>query len=533
MKKLITIKDKWFFATMMVACIIYCFSLRWQLLDNSPPRWDESGYLLQATVYCQKLMNHGGWSFIYEVFNYDRGRGMLLTLLVQPFFVLLGPSLDVAMAAVDIFWFLLAWSIHGLTKYIPGRSYDSRSGFFAFVLFALNPMTIYLSNLYLVEFVLVAFVTSSHYALIRYHGSGCKKWIWLLGLFVGLGMLTKVTFVVFVIPVIMYGVWGARNNITQILKDYVLAIVIVLIVAGPYYLYNFKHIIASTAFLSSAQLANLYNFGPVFNINTILAYWKGIFYNPSMIIAIVLSIAYFVNLFITESKALPYMSRIGIYSCLLWIIVPFVICTFGTIKDPRYVFPALVPFIIFSAKVISDLLENKFGIVGVFLSLLIPVNLYLATNKLISPKMSNALKMNYSDMPDERDWKVKNIVLKLDRILNERGVKKKIIMLGGNRYYHLNLLRYYSIIDNIDMSYEIIPYFSNFNIKTAEDSLTVIKSIDHGGILYKTGPYYPEFSSKHCGKIIDSLMTNPNYEHVDLGIMQPDGSEFYLFVNTI
>lgn len=176
-------QNAWQTASIALAVLFFVLSLRWGYIDQCPPRWDEAMYLVQATVFHQELITHGMLSFLHQVFNYDRGHGILIPLVVQPFFLLFGPSLKVAVAVLNIFWFVLAWALYGVTRDIAGRDIGNRAGFFAFALFSLYPLTTELSNYYLVEFPLVALVCAMQYSILRFYNTHNRKWLFVGGEF--------------------------------------------------------------------------------------------------------------------------------------------------------------------------------------------------------------------------------------------------------------------------------------------------------------------------------------------------------------
>jgi hypothetical protein len=217
----------------------------------------------------------------------------------------------------------------------------------------------------------------------------------------------------------------------------------------------------------------------------------------------------------------------------VWFTIPFIIASFATIKEIRYIYPSLVPLFILSGIVISWVLRFHIGLPLVILLYLLPIGQFLVANGVLSqssiPSIARINKY-IVDAPDPRDWKVRDVVTAIGRILEAHGLEKNIFLIGGNRYYHQHLLLYYGIIDNQRFNYYELPFFNTNPINSAEDAFNFIIKTPHSAILYKTGTNYPECFTKFDSEILSKLKSDTNYETVDIGIEQPDGSRFFLLI---
>ncbi len=519
----------WFVIICILALFQFFISIRWSMIDKSPIRWDESGYMLQATITYKTLVQKGVFAFIHQLFNYDRGRADLVILLVQPFFSLLGIRTFSAMVCLNICWFVIAFSLYGIGKEIINDSIGKMIGVLAFLFFGFYQFTVSLAHSFLVEFFLVTVVILHYYFLLIFYRTKLIKYSYFIGITIGLGLMIKVTFIAFTLPCLFlfYGIFKHYASKRIFIKKVVPIIIVPLILAGPYYLYNLKYIIKSTLFLSSSNLADLYGFGEVFNIKTILDYWKGIFIEPTLLpitfIAIIIFILSVKNLFNSTSR-----HKFCVAVMFTWFIVPVALSTFGTIKDPRYLYPALIPLFLAASVGFSQLIR-KSKIVGVTLILLIcivPVYQFSFSNGLITKIGLNIDNyITFQPAPDKREWKIEESVQKINQNLDE---KKEVVLLGGNQNYHLNLFRLNGVKQDININYSTIPYYNNS--LTYDEAIKYIKDLKPSGILYKTGENWPEFQNKYSKEIIEELSSDSNYEKIDLNITQPDGSQLYMFV---
>ncbi len=516
-----------FICICIIALLQFIISLRWIILDKSPIQWDQSGYMLQATITYKTLVQKGIFNFIYQLFNYDRGRVDLVILLVQPFFKIFGIQTYSAMISLNICWFITGFAIYGLGKEIINNSIGKLIGVIAFLFFGLYQFTTMLTHNFLVEFYLVTVVTVFYYFIMIFYRTKSIKYSYFIGISIGLGLMIKVTFVAFLLPLmfLIYNIFKSSDTKRIFVKKVAPIIIFPIILSGPFYFYNLKYIIQTTQFLSSVNLANLYGFGEVFNIKTILDYLKNIFIEPTLfpitIIAIIITL-------ISVKKLFSKKYRFYFIMLFSWFIIPVMLSTFGAIKDSRYLYPALVPLFLAAGVGISVLVRKDkiIGIIAIILICILPLYQFSVSNGLINKlgiKIDNYI--TFEPAPDRNDWKISETVKILNQVLNE---KKEVVFLGGNKNYHLNLFRFYGVMQDININYSTIPYY-NENL-TFDEAMKYIKDLNPSGILYKTGENWPEFSNKYSKEIIEQLSTDSNYVKIDLNITQPDGSKFYMFV---
>lgn len=535
--------SKWSWATLFIATAFFGLSVRWSYIDNSPPAWDQGLYLYQAyTLYLSALQN-GIIEFVTSIFNIDRGRVPFMLMLVQPAFYFFGPSLDAGVISLNLTWFILAWSIPGIVRELSAPDCDNKAGLFAFFLFGLYPLSIMLSHNFLVEFLLTGFVCASIYSLLLVHRTGRVRWALITGIFIGLGLLTKVTFSVFVIPaliIIFYNDYQHKSA-RSLFCQYGSIIFILILIAGPYYLLNFHQIISLIKWLSSNDLSRLYGFGDAFDIQVILTYWSTLFANPAILIVFIvmlilillLSISHnkigATNIFDLDGKALSILGA--------WFVIPFVIATLGAIKDSRYVYPGLIPIFIMFGLVAARISKSRSGFALVITIFGIALPGYLHSNGYIKIQNFNVFfsklgldtNLATDNPPDRRDWQTDKLVQQMGQILKANEIEKKVVFLGGSRYYHLKLLDYEGLKSKLHLNYVVLPYYSSPDM-SVDESLEFIKQVTPSGIVFKSGENWPLFSTKLDLKIIERLKRQSEYTLLDLNIEQPDGSKFYIFV---
>ena len=534
----------WKMATLFTALIFFGLSVRWSYIDNSPPAWDQGLYLYQATILHESFMQNGFIDMMVSVFNIDRGRVPLLPLLVQPTFYFFGPTLDAAVVTLNLAaWPLLAWSMPGITRFVTPSSPGNKAAFFSFLLFGLYPLTMVLSHNYLTDLLLAAFVCASIYSLFLLHESQKTRWSMFAGLFIGLGLLTKVTFAAFVLPAFCILILRDIRTypVRVAFKLYFPAALLCVVVAGPYYFLNLKYIFQSTAHLSSANLSKLYGFGGAFDPQAILEYWKAIFANPAIVIAVVCVVVGLLfrwnRPFVKSTVSLVAVNRKPVAGIMaIWFCLPFLLATFGEIKDPRYIFPGLLPIFILAGSAMAWNSVSRMGSALMISAYIIALPGYLHSNSLISPGVARQfvsyLKMDImlvADLPpDSRDWQANKLVREIGHKLDAYPASRTVLFLGGNRYYHLSLLNYEGLIGGPNLKYVTLPYYSDPSMNL-DGALKFITESSVDGILHKSGQHWPPFSSRLDSAIISRLKDDPNYVLTDLKVEQPDGSRFVIF----
>ena len=498
-------------------------------------------YLYQATILSQRLMSDGLYEFFVSVFNIDKGRVPLLLIVVQPAFVLFGPSLDAAVITLNLFWFVLLWAVSGISRNFPGVESGEKAAFFAFSLFAFYPLTVLLAHNYLVELMLVACVTASIYSLLMLYESGRLRWSISAGVWIGAGLLTKVTFPAFVFPafLILVLLHARRASIRSAARVFCPAVMLPLIIAGPYYVYNLKDIFHLTALLSSHGLSQLYGFRSAFDPVAIFEYLWVVFTNPVMLVAFLCIGLSWAAAFFNKKRVdgIVHASKVRkgpwLVVLALWFFIPLVLATIGEIKEPRYAYAALIPIFVLAGIGAARRQISFFGALLMLCFYVVALPAYLRVNDFLDADRFDAFRISSGlttdSLIDERDWRVGPLVKEISESLPATDRVNSVLFLGGNRYYHMRLFDYYGLMGGLSLRYFALPYYARPDM-TVDEALSFIDKEAPDGIISKSGQNWPEFSSRLDASIIRALDGNPRYRRINLSTTQPDGSVFSLFV---
>src|SRR5262249_15634008 len=128
---------------------------------------------------------------------------------------------------------------------------------------------------YMVEYPLTALLAVSILLLIQSKGLKCRSTALWFGVACAMGMLLKVTFTVFILPVFIY-IW---IRLQRPLRFPVLAALPCLVLAMPWYASHLRPTIAFALKSGFGPMAAVYGTGPIFSLGTIMTYASRIVVN--------------------------------------------------------------------------------------------------------------------------------------------------------------------------------------------------------------------------------------------------------------
>ena len=238
----------------------------WHVIDETPPRWDESHYLVGALNEYRAAQVGGPVGLFGAYMTTLTGGANQLPLLALPGFFLFGPSAKAGIAIFFLLWPIAIFGMFDLTRHATRSllGFDEvtslRAGFLAALLFAISPQTQYLSNYFLTEFPLITCIIVVHAAALRYMLDGRLRWGPIIGIALAAGFLAKTTFSAFLIApaglIVVRWLRGASPR--EIINFITGAALPPLIIVAPFYITNFDTIIATVRFLTSAETASVF-----------------------------------------------------------------------------------------------------------------------------------------------------------------------------------------------------------------------------------------------------------------------------------
>jgi len=230
----------WIVLVVVPIILIMLAAFRWSLDHPYGFCWDEAKYINQSMIDAQRLVTGNLVTLGGRILINCDGRPPAYRILSLPFLVLLG-SHPASVRLLSVVCFGLSSAF----VYLATRRIGSPvAGAFAVLVFALSPEVVGASKWYSTEGPLyLATSAMLYYLFVSWTASteDHRNWIG-LGLAVGLGFLSKASFLVIALPALAFwsGVnrWGrpAFSSVISQRKAGLLA----LVVAGPWWVLNIK-----------------------------------------------------------------------------------------------------------------------------------------------------------------------------------------------------------------------------------------------------------------------------------------------------
>jgi hypothetical protein len=214
-------------ATLGVAFLALALvSAAWLGLDRAPPVWDHANHLERAVI-CGSDLSRGDFGHVLE------GRSSFyppLVLCLGGLVYLAWPS-DAAFGQIVMLGFL---GLGMAMTYVLGRRVaGGAAGVVGAVLFAAAPFVVYTTLRFQLDAPLAAMVATALVVVLNTDGFSRRSWSLLAGLVLGLGLLTKTPFAVYVAPPLLLVLARARTR--RALAHAALALVVAVLVAAPFY----------------------------------------------------------------------------------------------------------------------------------------------------------------------------------------------------------------------------------------------------------------------------------------------------------
>ncbi len=170
----------------------------------------------------------------------------LLALIIKTFAYFFGDT-EIALKSISNFCIAIAsWFIFKLTT----KLYSERAGLISIILFSLMPIAIFGSFFITTDLPLIMFWSISLYVLQLALNEQKKQYWLMLGILIGLGILTKYTFVYFYMCLFLYLIIFARSNLKLSKYNILLSVIATIIVVSPNIYWNienglvtFKHVV--------------------------------------------------------------------------------------------------------------------------------------------------------------------------------------------------------------------------------------------------------------------------------------------------
>jgi len=438
-------RNFWPFLAAATVIVIVVAAIRWSFAHPYGIHWDESQYLDEVGIDVQRLLNGNFLKLGGRILIKGWGIPPAYRLLALPFVGLLGFHTTVARLVSLACFGLSSWFIYLATRRIGGQV----AGGIAVLTFALSPEVVSASIFFGTDASLYLATSAMLYYLFAFWSDSSEhpsNWIG-LGLAVGLGFLSKTSFVLIALPVLGFALVVRHYKYPGVpsLASQIKAAGLASFIAGPWWLLNVRSALAYAHYSRDFVRNSLGQ--PSFMtwirwLNTVLQCLLG--HGVSILIGLVV-IACFRKAVIKKEMILNPLQRAALSACAC-AGVPIVITQLsGTNHLLRHISPAVIPL-----AVTIGVLSVQTGWIGSKVSIAVASSLFCVQLLMIlTPTLfPNNHPVSLGFVNGGPPWRVMSRFDQWDwrpvrEISNDCGLASpKISFLGGGHVFNPPAIQY-------------------------------------------------------------------------------------------
>ena len=540
---------KW--ALFLTALVVFSIvnNIVWLMIDTRPPRWDESHYLGLSLTYYDALASGGLVSLAESLVSADRARPPLLPLSAILGLGLFGRSEDAAFALQIVFHAILILVTYGAGYKIA----SPRCGLLAAFLVAFYPGIYSLARLFLLDFLHATLIACTLFALVWSEGFARRGASVLAGVAVGLGLMCRTFFPVFVVGPLALTIHAAARTEKEVREDgtsplwranLLWAALSAAAIAMPWYWVNLDPVIRRS--LSAAFGAESAGYGPrnPLSFFEVSAFFMEFGHVPPSFVGLVLFVSgtsvLCRHVYTSSIETIGNLNHRDVFYVLFSsVLVPFLFLAALPTRDLKDITPSLPAMAILSAWGLSSMRSRwaQRVVVGVGCLLLflqfwpgsyssirslepeITLHRRLPTLRLIH--QGSVDPNDHFLVPARENWRIEDVVSRVSQRWRAHEAQRALVLIVPDHpLFNENNLRYYSLLTRAPITVERVG------------ARQPIPGADLRGLLYsadyvvgKTGNAGPDRSNPNNAAILE-LLASPESEFVELRprIPLPDGS---------
>ena len=344
----------WLVLTCFLLLPILIAATRWILDHPYGIHWDEAFYFNNVLRDIHNLHSGSLRQLGSILIGGDIRRPPANLLLALPFLALFGFHTAIARLVTLACWGLSGWIIYLTTRRIASPA----AGAVAVLVFCLSPEVISASIFFSTEGPLFLATSIMLYFVSFYWSEEAEHpRVWIgLGLAIGLGLLSKSSFVLIALPVLAVAIilfLRRRNWSLQALSSFLKAGALAFVVAAPWWLKNLGPALAYTKYARAQPRNSL-------GVPSLVTWAKWLFtvvvslIGPGLTILVGIAVVLAVRkIMLKKGISLNPVSRAALATCGFAVVPLVALQLSGTNHLLRYLCPAVIPFAI-AVGVLSD-----------------------------------------------------------------------------------------------------------------------------------------------------------------------------------
>jgi 4-amino-4-deoxy-L-arabinose transferase-like glycosyltransferase len=531
---------------------------------TAPPRWDDAYYLEHSEIIFNAI--HGQGTSNPHYFNLTTtGKFNLISLYLHllggshaPLIALLPIPMyfvfSTGFSGVAATFFALILAFNLMFYRLISETEDKPTALLAVVITSTMPLVYGLSRYFVVEYGLMVLGTSWIYLQIKSnHFREGHYNIW-MGLVLGLGMLMKISFPLYVIGPIVWGLGSTlietrweKEKLVNVLCNGLIVLLVGAAIMGTWYFPNIKPVLNFAVNAGFGRAAQDYSLGNPFDVHVLMNYWVGAINIGTsayyFFILVFLSVAQGIaHVFHKKQSASQVVAgrKTPIGIMLAWFLVPFIVFSFSVNKDTRYLMPALPPIgFIIARMIMKSFYGSNLGKAAIVLLLIFPwvtfgyTSLPSSSNytSQVGPFLVIAPEIGWAARPVRQTWPLEQILITIDEDVKKNNVTDANlpILVGvvpSYQYFNGNNLGYFS-------THNSLPFILEQFGSPLTDDWTAQKErlISKDYLITKTGNQGPSFA---YNPYVTPLLLNGELPFNELARFKlPDGSEGIIYKSGI
>lgn len=365
--------DKYIFLLTILSLVLLASVVRYGLRTYKVPEWDEQHYMRMASQFYRLIKNNPSLNTPYEMLQVVPFRQPGYPLLIVPFLMLFGLS-------NSYFWGIftngLLYIVSIFAIFFLARNFLSKlASFLAAFIFALYGWTLLHLHLTYSETATSAFTILTILFLIKSNCFQNRKYSFLFGLFLGLGLLVKWIIVVYIAgPMLFVFYQICKKRLFKNKKILIhggLALIIGSIVSlYPYYqnyYWIFQYFYGHRAGGPMWQIVSQEERNPFSSYS--LTFYLNSFAQ--------LSIFYFVLIIV--GFILAFRKKSNLKPVLLAVLISYFFSAFALLKADRHIIPIYPYLAILSASVFDYVKNYKFKMLLVIFTIILSISSFLGS----------------------------------------------------------------------------------------------------------------------------------------------------------